>query len=329
MNHEGVGDTPRRPFLERHRKIILMTQGIIVPAGLAGIAWAAVRHGDSISPKGHIAFLIGAVATLHLSLLVFAHRLHQSLQTMDIRISMVRAMQIAMQSLFYFFFIPFSTGAELSRWAKIKAAAPNAPHLTVLTAVGFDRFMAALACLSISFVSLPFVTLRGVSSTDAPTLPVHPAVAIAVLLVILGLAAAVAVRRGWIRQVLVPIHSAGPRLIRGAMLVGGESILIQLLSITTLWLLARWLGIDLSFAALALGTSGGMLAQVIPISLAGAGPAELGSGLLFAACGATTDEAVMLTTSLYLCRLVGAVEGGILELPLWKARMRPSRMTGN
>jgi hypothetical protein len=104
------------------------------------------------------------------------------------------------------------------------------------------------------------------------------------------------------------------------MVVGAASLAVQLLSIATMWLLARRLGIEIGFAALALGTSGGMLGQVIPVSLAGAGAAELGSGLLFSACGATASEAVVLATALYLCKLVGAVEGGILEFPL--ARLR-------
>jgi Lysylphosphatidylglycerol synthase TM region len=294
----------------------MIAQGILVPAGLAGIAWAAVRHGDSISPKGSVAYLAAALCTLQLSLLVFARRLHTSLGTMGIRLPVGLTMRIALQSLFYFFFIPFSTGAELSRWAKIKAASPESSNLAVVTAVGFDRFMPAVACVAISLASLPFVTLRGVSASDTSALPVHPAIAVAVLLAAGAGAATVAVRRGWIARMLQLVQSAGQRFMRGLVLVGAASLLVQLLSITTMWLLSRWLGIEIGFAALALGTSGGMLAQVIPISLAGAGPAELGSGLLFAACGATTSEAVVLTTALYLCKLAGAVEGGLLEFPM-------------
>ncbi len=56
-----------------------------------------------------------------------------------------------------------------------------------------------------------------------------------------------------------------------------------MLAALELWLLAQWLGINIGFAPIALGVTGGALASVIPISLAGAGPAELGAGLLFAA----------------------------------------------
>ena len=59
----------------------------------------------------------------------------------------------------------------------------------------------------------------------------------------------------------------------------------------------------------ALGVSGGALAFVIPISLAGA-------GLLFAAVGSTAEEAVVLTALLYFTNLLGALQGGMLEMPV-------------
>ena len=306
----------------------MVAQAVLVPVGLAGIAWAAAHHADSIAPKGSTAYLIGALCTLQLSLLLFARRLHASLATMGIRVPVAVSMRIALQSLFYFFFIPFSTGAELSRWAKIKAASPDSPNLAVLTAVGFDRVIPAIACLTISLASLPFVTLRGARTASTPALSVHPAIAVTALITVMGAVAAIALRRGWIARIVQLVRSEGRRFTRGIMVVGAASLAVQLLSIATMWLLARWLGIEIGFAALALGTSGGMLAQVIPISLAGAGAAELGSGLLFAAYGATTSEAVVLATALYLCKLVGAVEGGILEFPLARLRGAIGGTTG-
>jgi len=305
---------------ERHRTVVIVLQGILVPVGLVTIAWAAIRHGDAISPKGSLAYLVAALGTLQLSLILYAHRLHTSLATVGINLQVVPTMRIAMQSLFYFFFIPFSTGAELSRWAKVKAAAPGTSNLSILTALTLDRVVPAIACAAISLASLPFVRLRGVTMKDFAALPVHPA-AVVVVLFIAGVGAgAIAIRRGWIAAFIAGVRGARNRFTRSILLVGMTSLVVQLLSITTMWLLSRWLGIELGFAALALGTSGGMLAQIIPVSLAGAGPAELGSGLLFAACGANTTEAVLLATVLYLCKLFGAVEGGLLEFPM--ARLR-------
>lgn len=306
----------------------MIAQGLLVPLGLAGIVWVAVHHGDSISPTGSVGYLAAALCTLQLALLVFARRLHTSLATMGIGLPVGATMRIALQSLFYFFLLPLSTGAELSRWAKIKAASPRSSNLAVLTAVSFDRFMPVVACGAISLASLPFVTLRGFGASNAASLPAHPVIAVTVLLAAGAGAAAVAIRRGWFARMVQLLRSAGPRFLRGLVIVGIASIVVQLLSITTLWLLSRWLGIEMGFAALALGISGGMLAQVIPVSLAGAGPAELGSGLLFAACGATTSEAATLTTALYLCKLAGAVEGGLLEFPMARLQGELRRTLG-
>ena len=80
-------------------------------------------------------------------------------------------------------------------------------------------------------------------------------------------------------------------------------------------------GIDLGLYAIALGVTGGALASVIPVALAGAGLTELGAGLLFAAVGASIEEAVVLTTLLYFIKLLGALQGGVLEIPFISNRI--------
>jgi hypothetical protein len=109
---------------------------------------------------------------------------------------------------------------------------------------------------------------------------VHPAIAVAVLLAAGAGAPTVSVWWEWISRTLQLIQPASQGFVPDIVLVGAGSLAVQ---ITTMWLLSRSLGIEIGFAALALGTSGGVLAQVIPISLAGTGPAQLGSGLPFAA----------------------------------------------
>jgi hypothetical protein len=78
----------------------MIATGVLVPAALAGIARETVRHGDSISQKGSIAYLAAAFCGIQLSLLVFARRLHTSLATMGIRLPVALTMRIALQSLF-------------------------------------------------------------------------------------------------------------------------------------------------------------------------------------------------------------------------------------
>ncbi len=303
----------------------MIAQALLVPAGLAAIVWAAAKHAEAITPKGSAAYLFGGLCTLQLSILVFARRFHESLATMGIRIPVAQSMRIALQSLFYHFLIPFSTGAELSRWAKLKAASPDAASLAVLAAVAFDRAMPGVACMLISLACLPFVELQGMLGAATIDRLGNPVILMAVSVAIAVIAMTTLGRRRWIPKVQQLIRSSGGRFARGVVVVGAASIATQLLSVATMWFLAQWLGIDVDLAVIALGTCGGMLAQVVPISIAGAGAAELGSGLLFVACGATTGHAIMLTTVLYLCKLVGAIEGALLEFPMEKLRNSPRK----
>ena len=283
--------------------------------------WLAISRSDSIHPKGHIGLLITALFLTQLSLTLLAIRFHVSLWTLSIHIPARRSALIALQSLFYFFFIPMSAGTELSRWLKVKSAAPQAKHFAVMTAIVLDRATAVIACFAISLVSLSSVELHGVQVTDVSKWPVHP------VIVFLGASLSgffFAQRVGWITRIKSALHEAKSRLWRGLTTATAISITIQLFAALELWLLAQWLGINIGFAPIALGVTGGALASVVPISLAGAGSAELGAGLLFAAVGATAEEAVVLTTLLYFTKLLGALQGGVLEIPIISNRFSMS-----
>jgi len=154
---------------------------------------------------------------------------------------------------------------------------------------------------------------------------VHPVVVTIVFLGVLLLGFFFAQRFDWTTRIKSALHEAKSRLWKGLITSTAISITIQLFAALELWLLAQWLGINIGFTPIALGVTGGALASVIPISLAGAGPAELGAGLLFTAVGATTEEAVVLTTLLYFTKLIGALQGGVLEIPIISNRFSMAR----
>ena len=156
----------------RYRSVFII-QSVLVPIGLIALLWLAISRSDSIHPKGHIGLLIAALVLTQLSLTLLAIRFHVSLWTLSIHIPARRSALIALQSLFYFFFIPMSAGTELSRWLKVKSAAPQATHFAVMTAIVLDRTTAVIACLAISLVSLSRVELHGVQATDVSRWPVH------------------------------------------------------------------------------------------------------------------------------------------------------------
>ncbi len=305
----------------RSRRLLLITQGVFVPLGLIILLWVAAGRSDSIHPKGHIGLLFATLVMTQMSLVLVAIRFHISLWTMGIHIPSLRSALIALQSLFYFFFVPMSAGTELSRWLKVKSAAPQATHFSALAAIVLDRVTAIAACLAISLVSLSIVELHGVQLTDVSKWPVHPTIVVIVFLAVAITGIFIAQRRGLIAQMKSVLHEARSRMWRSLWVITAISLAIQLFAAVELWLLAQWLGIDLGLSAIALGVTGGALASVIPISLAGAGPAELGAGLLFAAVGASIEEAVVLTTLLYFIKLLGALQGGVLEIPFISNRI--------
>ena len=214
-----------------------------------------------------------------------------------------------------------SAGTELSRWLKVKSAAPQATDFAVMTEIVFDRGTAVIACLAISLVSLSRLELHVAQATDMSRGQIHPLIVIIVFLVVFFTGLFFAKRFGWITRIKSALHEAKLRLWRGLTTATAISITIQLFAALELWLLAQWLGINIGFAPIALGVTGSALASVIPISLAGAGPAELGAGLLFAAVGATAEEAVVLTTLLYFTKLLGALQGGVVEIPIISNRI--------
>ena len=57
-----------------------------------------------------------------------------------------------------------------------------------------------------------------------------------------------------------------------------------------------------------------MLLVAIPVSLAGLGPAEAGTAILFMALGYEASIAIVAGALPYLARLIGALEGGIWEI---------------
>ena len=99
------GDSPNR-----RRRLLRVAQGVIVPLGLIGLLWVAMGRTDAIHPQEHRGLFLSALALSQLSLVLLAVRFQASLWTLGIDIPPLRSALIALQSLFYFFFVPMSAG---------------------------------------------------------------------------------------------------------------------------------------------------------------------------------------------------------------------------
>lgn len=283
-----------------------------MPCAIFVFAWIALDRSESLKPKGSILCLLLAVAALQASLASFAARLKFSLRALGVVLPQKASVIIALQSLFYFF-VPLSIGTDAARWMKIQACLPAVSRTAVLAAVLFDRATAAVACLLIGLAALPLVVairFEMPSTGDSMRKGLLIAAVSLTLLVLLGILAVLAQRY---KQRIAFIWSR--EFVGNSCVSLALSFLTQGFMIVAVWSGFRWLGIDLAPANIAFGVTGGALAQVIPISVAGAGPGEVATVLLSAAAGATTEQGVLLASMVYFCKLIGGIEGGLLEWP--------------
>ncbi len=303
----------------RFIRIAVGVQIVAVPCIIGVLSWIAFDRSEALKPKGSHWLLFLALLALEASLLCFAARLRFSLRALGVQLPLKTSMLIALQSLFYFF-IPLSIGTDAVRWMKIQTRLPEVSRTVILTAVLFDRATAAVACLIIGLATLRFVESVRVEipwptgGTQSGLL-----IAAAVLLTVSALAVTVVLARRHRHQLSM---LCSRRFAANACIGLVLSIFTQGFTILTIWSSFQWIGLGLDPAGIAFGVTGGALAQVIPLSLAGAGPSEVTAGFLSAAAGATTEQAVLLASMVYFCKLICGIEGGLLEWPPIARRIR-------
>ncbi|MBX3354374.1 MAG: flippase-like domain-containing protein [Phycisphaeraceae bacterium] len=292
----------------RFRRTMLAVRLMVVPAALIGGWFLARAQGLELKPVGGPALLIAALFINQIAILLIGWRMRVGLRLFGIDIPMRSAQRIAIQSQFYFFFVPVSASNEVSRYLKIKGIRPETSMHALVVSLLFDRVMGLLACIVIALAVLPmvgFVPIAGFSVA-----PQWLALSAVTGGTVAGL---VAWKLGWLRRLREAIEATrGQRqlIVPAALLV----LWMQAATIASVWCAARWLGLDAEWSALAFGISVGTLGQVIPFTFAGAGPAEVAGTAVFIALGAPPVEAATLAALVYMTRLMAALQGGLWEV---------------
>jgi len=287
---------------------MLVVRLVAVPAALVGGWFLAKSQGLELKPVGGILLLLAAIAVNQFAILLIGWRMGVGLRLFGIELSMRESMRIAIQSQFYFFFVPVSASNEVARYLKIKAVRPETSMHELVVALILDRVMGLTACVLIAIAALPVVGLRpigGVALAPGWLLAIVAIVAIGAMLL--------AWKLGWLAKLGEAVRATRGRralLVPAALLV----LLMQAATITATWLAAKWLGLGIDWPALAFGLSVGTLGQVVPLTFAGAGPAEVAGAAAFLALGSSAAEAGALAALVYLTRLMAALEGGAWEL---------------
>jgi len=290
------------------RRWMLVVRLVAVPAALV-IGWFLARsQGLELRPTGGVHLLLAALAVNQLAIVIIGWRMGVGLRLFRIDVRMRDAIRIATQSQFYFFFVPVSASNEVARYIKIKAIRPDTSMHELVVSLLLDRVLGLLACIVIAAVVFPFVGLDAMSGAS-----IAPGKIMAVAAMIGIVALLVMWRLGWLRRLGDALRATRGRralIVPASLLV----LLMQSMTILSVWFAAKWLGLDAGLAVLAFGISVGTLGQIVPITFAGAGPAEVAGAAAFIALGAPPVEAAALAAIIYMTRLMAAVEGGVWEM---------------
>ena len=278
---------------------------VVVPALLVWILGQVRIDGSPLTVTEPLWLLFG-LAVNQLALAVFAARLQWVLRLCAIRIGWLSALRIHLQSMFYFFAVPMTIGLEVARFVKIRAIEPQASTAGLTTALLLDRLLGAGSALAVAVLCLPLVWTRIPLDVSPAWLPIALGAAMA-----LGFGLLLWPRfRTWLAHIWQ--LTQGRRLGLAALLV--LSIVMHVLFAAGVQFAARAFGLPVSLTDTIFAVSGGMLLVVVPVSLAGLGPAEVGALGLFVACGSTPAVALAAAGLPYLARLVGALQGGLWEI---------------
>jgi hypothetical protein len=266
--------------------------------------------------------VILALLVNQLALYAAAWRLRAILAVFGIRISAWQSLLVHLRSLFYFFFVPMSVGYEISRFISIRRLVPGAQTRALLIALLLDRVLGMIAAV------IAAAALAGL------VLPINPWLAVSLsskwILVMLGLVGAFAVvlaaRPQWLRQareLLTAVMTLGHRLWWPVAL---SFITLGLVS-TSVYVFALASLIKIGWLDLTFVLSVSLLGMAIPVSLLGASLGEVAGVGILAALGLTPALALLLASVIYCTRLVGAMQGALIEL--WADAHRVSNSRGN
>jgi uncharacterized protein (TIRG00374 family) len=264
--------------------------------------------------SGHEGWFAAAVGVLVFALLVGAVRWHRLLESAAVPTRFRETLRAFAIGVFSNNFLPTGFGGDAARGWIVGKSGPRL--VRSLTSVAVDR-ATNLACLVlVGWIALAIDPSAAPSSLVVALLVATAAGGAAV--VVLGVAAAGAGRfsnrfpervRAWAVQARAALGSyRRDRGLLGWILALGLGY--QGLIVTSNWMLAKSIGLDLPFALVAVTVPLVLLATVIPISIAGFGVREGTFAVLLGEAGVATTDATLLSlltvVALALSSLPGA-----------------------
>ncbi len=279
----------------------------LVLAGLGLLlAWTGQGLPADRPPVSPLGILL-AVLLNQAALLAAALRLRATLGAFDIRLSPRQAFGIHLRSLFYFFFVPMSVGYEISRYVAVRRIDPGAGMRRIVLALLMDRVLGLVAALTAVGALVPLVL---------PTVA-WPALDPVWLLVIAGVAAglgALLLAHGPLRrrvlEVMGILGRTWPRLLLPFLL----SLAALAMVCASVFAFAAGSALSVGWAQVSFALSASLLGMAVPLSLLGVTLGEAAGAGTLALVGLSPGVAVLLASVAYCGRLLGAIQGAMIEL---------------
>jgi hypothetical protein len=283
----------------------------IVPVGVGFIILALLRQSPAVALSLSPGWLLAAVLCLEAALWLVSLRLVHILTIYEAPLSSLTALRINLQSMFYFLVVPTHAGMEAVRFLGLRAAAPAAGNAVIASTLVLDRLLGVLAA-GVLFAGAAANILPERLQAFAPRLDIGLGLAgLAALALIAGTAAVFTLRRSQrVAAIVAPLRRSWGQL----GLVLASAVLAQALVVGAVACGLRGLGMEAAPAALAFGIMGGTLFLMIPISVAGLGPAEIGGAALLIAAGMPEPAAVVSVFIAYLTRVLAGLQGAAIEV---------------
>jgi hypothetical protein len=297
---------PRQPRHILFAWLIPLKMSLVL-AGLGVLFyWVSDSWSANISGVTPTAVLL-ALLINQAALFVAALRLRATLSTFGIPITAGQAFLIHLRSLFYFFFVPMSVGLEISRFVAIRRLAPTTATRPLAIALLLDRVLGLVAAVLLAG------SLAGLVLPASARFAIAPGWILAGLGLSVGLGFALLAHRPLRRHVFdlfTAMRALGPRLVVPLLL----SVAAIALVCASVYAFARASGIDIGWLPLSFALSTSLLGMAIPVSLLGASLGELAGVGALTFLGLSPGAAVLLASVVYSGRLIGAMQGAVIEL---------------
>lgn len=299
------------------RRAVPMLRWLLLIAGVALLVYLVAEHNVAATIRQLGWWLVGGACILQIALLVASLRYAVVVRAMGGTLTPAKSIQINYSSFFYYFFTPFSVGLEAARIVKLSASDPKVTPVRAGVAGALDRLVGASGFLIVFIVLAPFVVTWQHLGWMAGAVAVVGLISLVFVRVI---ARRIAGARDIMLLAWQRRYAVGLAFVLSACSQG----FIYL----SVWVSAHGLEQDISIFGVMFAISGGMLAQVVPVNIAGVGALELASAILYPLTDISVGEGVILIASLYVSRLATACIGGCVELvDVVRARKRTRERT--